>query len=94
VDYIGRDRLLRAASRDDDSSDNSSYGGGADFSSETYEALQNDIVAMFTESQGFWPADFGNYGPLFIRLAWHCAGETLGGFVSWTSSLVSDHWVG
>ncbi len=47
----------------------------ADYSRETYEALQYDIVAMFTDSKDFWPADFGNYGPLFIRLAWHCAGE-------------------
>lgn len=62
----GGDRLLKAAS--------SGYGG-ADFSRETYQAIRADIEAMLTDSKDFWPADFGNYGPLMIRLAWHCAGE-------------------
>jgi catalase-peroxidase len=37
-------------------------------------ALKKDIAAMLTTSQDWWPADWGNYGPLFIRLAWHSAG--------------------
>ena len=37
-------------------------------------ALRQDIAAMLTTSQDWWPADYGNYGPLFIRLAWHSAG--------------------
>jgi catalase-peroxidase len=37
-------------------------------------ALKKDIAAMLTTSQDWWPADYGNYGPLFIRLAWHSAG--------------------
>ncbi|MBL9077597.1 MAG: catalase/peroxidase HPI [Planctomycetes bacterium] len=37
-------------------------------------ALKRDIAAMLTTSQDWWPADYGNYGPLFIRLAWHSAG--------------------
>lgn len=39
-----------------------------------YEALKKDIDGVLTNSQGWWPADYGNYGPLFIRMAWHSAG--------------------
>ena len=38
------------------------------------EALRKDIEAMMTTSQDWWPADYGHYGPLFIRMAWHSAG--------------------
>ncbi|HXE80843.1 MAG TPA: catalase/peroxidase HPI [Vicinamibacterales bacterium] len=38
------------------------------------EALKKDIEAVMTTSQDWWPADFGHYGPLFIRMAWHAAG--------------------
>ena len=37
-------------------------------------AVKADIVALMTESQPWWPADYGHYGPLFIRMAWHSAG--------------------
>ena len=37
-------------------------------------ALKKDIEAVMTNSQDWWPADFGHYGPLFIRMAWHAAG--------------------
>src|SRR5436305_4948597 len=37
-------------------------------------ALKKDIVAVMTTSQAWWPADYGHYGPLFIRMAWHSAG--------------------
>ena len=45
-----------------------------EFSSLDYFALKKDIEKILTESQDWWPADYGNYGPLFIRMAWHSAG--------------------
>lgn len=45
-----------------------------EFNSLDYQAVKKDIAELLTESQDWWPADFGNYGPLFIRMAWHSAG--------------------
>ena len=39
-----------------------------------YSALKNDLAQLMTQSQDWWPADYGHYGGLFIRLAWHAAG--------------------
>ena len=39
-----------------------------------YFALKKDLLALMTDSQGWWPADFGHYGPQFVRMAWHAAG--------------------
>ena len=45
-----------------------------EFNSLDLEALAKDLDALMTESQDWWPADYGHYGPLFIRMAWHSAG--------------------
>src|SRR5690606_24508762 len=39
------------------------------------EAVKNDLKALMTNSQDWWPADWGHYGGLFIRMAWHSAGS-------------------
>jgi catalase-peroxidase len=45
-----------------------------EFKSLDLEALKKDILALMTTSQEWWPADYGHYGPFFIRMAWHSAG--------------------
>ncbi|MCA3256259.1 MAG: catalase/peroxidase HPI [Alphaproteobacteria bacterium] len=46
----------------------------AEFKTLDLAAVKKDIEAVLTESQPWWPADYGNYGPFFIRMAWHSAG--------------------
>ena len=54
------------------------YGEGFDyrkaFAGLDLQALKRDVVEVMTTSQDWWPADYGHYGPLFIRLSWHAAG--------------------
>jgi len=45
-----------------------------EFKSIDYAALKADLTALMTDSQPWWPADYGHYGPFFIRMAWHSAG--------------------
>ncbi len=46
----------------------------AEFKTIDYDALKQDLHALMTDSQDWWPADYGHYGPFFIRMAWHSAG--------------------
>jgi catalase-peroxidase len=60
------------------SSKSDPLGSGFDYAEafETldYFALKKDLLALMTDSQDWWPADFGHYGPQFVRMAWHAAG--------------------
>jgi len=50
------------------------YDYAAEFAELDVEALKRDVMALMTDSQEWWPADYGHYGPLFIRMSWHAAG--------------------
>ena len=52
----------------------SDFNYAAEFKTLDLDAVKKDIALVMTTSQDWWPADFGNYGPLFIRMAWHSAG--------------------
>ncbi len=51
-----------------------SFNYAEEFRKLDYEALKKDLRALMTDSQDWWPADFGHYGPQFVRMAWHAAG--------------------
>jgi catalase-peroxidase len=53
---------------------NESFDYAEEFKTLDLDTLKKDVVALMTDSQTWWPADYGHYGPLFIRMAWHSAG--------------------
>ena len=53
---------------------NKDFNYANEFNSLDFDALKKDILDLMTDSQDWWPADYGHYGPFFIRMAWHSAG--------------------
>jgi hypothetical protein len=51
-----------------------SFSYAKEFKKLNLKALKKDLTALMTDSQDWWPADYGHYGGLFIRMAWHSAG--------------------
>ena len=66
-------RILRQNHPQDDPN-GEEFDYAEEFKSLDFEALAKDVDALMTQSQDWWPADYGHYGPLFIRLTWHAAG--------------------
>jgi catalase-peroxidase len=69
---LGLDILHQHSSKSNPMGENFNYAEA--FKSLDLAALKKDLAALMTDSQPWWPADFGHYGPLFIRMAWHSAG--------------------
>jgi catalase-peroxidase len=71
-DHLKVELLHQHSSKSDPMGEDFDYGN--EFKSLDYNALKKDLAALMTDSQEWWPADFGHYGPFFIRMAWHSAG--------------------
>ncbi|MBV1767690.1 MAG: catalase/peroxidase HPI, partial [Methanobacterium sp.] len=69
---LNLDILRQHSSKSDPMGENFNYA--EEFKSLDLDALKKDLHELMTDSQDWWPADFGHYGPLFIRMAWHSAG--------------------
>src|ERR1700722_5705120 len=70
--HLPLDLLQQHSSKSDPMAASFNYAEA--FAQLDYAALKKDLTALMTDSQDWWPADFGHYGPLFIRMAWHSAG--------------------
>jgi catalase-peroxidase len=71
-DRLRVDILSRNSSRSDPMGKDFNYA--REFASLDFASVKKDLAALMTDSQDWWPADYGHYGPLFIRMAWHGAG--------------------
>ena len=71
-DSLRVDLLYAHSSKSDPMGEDFDYA--KEFQSLDYAALKKDLAALMTDSQAWWPADFGHYGPFFVRMAWHSAG--------------------
>ncbi|MFX1279091.1 MAG: catalase/peroxidase HPI [Promethearchaeota archaeon] len=69
---LNLDILHQHSSKSNPMGENFNYA--KEFNSLDFKALKKDLTELMTKSQSWWPADFGHYGPLFIRMAWHSAG--------------------
>jgi catalase-peroxidase len=65
---------LLAAHSNKSSPMDAAFDYAEEFKTLDYQGLKKDLADLMTDSQDWWPADFGHYGPLFIRMAWHSAG--------------------
>ena len=70
--HLAVDILHQQGKTGDPMGDGFSYAEA--FNSLDYDAVKRDLHALMTDSQPWWPADYGHYGPFFIRMAWHSAG--------------------
>jgi catalase-peroxidase len=71
-DALPLDILQQSGGSPDPMGDDFDYAEA--FNTIDYAALKADLTALMTDSQPWWPADYGHYGPFFIRMAWHAAG--------------------